>query len=87
MGGDTLFCDTSQVLAAMPAELRQRIAGLTVRTGRYYNAETAARYNVSIAPETIVHNDHPVIWTEPETGRQALWLRRTACGAATERSG
>ena len=75
-GGDTLFCDTSQVLAAMPAELRQRISGLTARTGRHYDAETAQRYNVSIAPETIVHNDHKLVWREPETGRQALWIGR-----------
>ena len=75
-GGDTLFCDTSQVLAAMPAALRERIAGLTARTGRHYDTETAQRYNVSIAPETIVHNDHKLVWREPETGREALWIGR-----------
>jgi taurine dioxygenase len=75
-GGDTLFCDTSQVLAAMPAALRDRIATLTARTGRHYDAETAQRYNVSIAPETIVHNDHKLVWQEPETGRRSLWIGR-----------
>jgi taurine dioxygenase len=75
-GGDTCFCDTSQALAAMPPPFRERVEGLTCRTTRAYNDETARRYNVSNAPHTIVSAIHKMVWTEPGTGRQVLWCGR-----------
>ncbi len=75
-GGDTVFCDTSQVIAAMPPSLRAELLPLRARTGRHYDAATAAAYNVSIAEETMVVSEHPLIWVEPETGREALWIGR-----------
>ncbi len=72
-GGETYFTDTAEVLAAMPEALRQRIADVTCRTTRAYDDATARRYNVSNASATIVSSTHKMIWTDPETGRPALW--------------
>jgi len=75
-GGDTCFCDTSEALASMPRSLRERIEGLTCRTSRAYDDETARRFNVSNAPHTIVSSTHEMVRTEPGTGRRVLWCGR-----------
>lgn len=73
-GGDTWFCDLGAAYDALPAELRQRVAGLRA----VHSAATADR-RVGIhlteaqrlqAPEVV----HPLVRTHPLAGEKALYF-------------
>jgi taurine dioxygenase len=71
-GGDTLFSNCYSAYEALPAELKQRIAGrwalnaytsdTTLRTASYGDAKSSCW--------------HPVVRTHPATGRKALYVNR-----------
>jgi taurine dioxygenase len=71
-GGDTLFSNCYSAYEALPAELKQRIAGL--RALNAYTSDTTLR--------TASYDDaksscwHPVVRTHPATGRKALYVNR-----------
>ena len=60
-GGDTEFANMAQAYAALPEEMRRRIAGLRVA---FRPAFDGARPAV----------DHPLVRTHPDTGRQSLYI-------------
>ena len=75
-GGDTSFTNTRMAYEALPADTRERIAGLgAVHT--YHS-----RRNLSPVPERTAEEErartppvtHPLVRTHPETGRKALYL-------------
>lgn len=82
-GGDTLFADGCAALATLDPGLRQAIDGLTaVHSARRpyshqgYQATGGDRRSMRILPSdsALETQEHPVVRTHPETGRQVLWI-------------
>ena len=83
VGGDTLFADQAQALAAMPAELRRRLEGLTVihsarrgyaPDGLYGDDDTEPRaMRIVVSDEAYATQTHPLVRVHPETGTAALY--------------
>ena len=82
-GGDTQFIDQEKALAAMPADLRERIEGLIgvhsarrgyAPDGLYGDADTGSRaMRIVISDEAYATQTHPLIRTHPETGASTLY--------------
>ena len=77
-GGNTHFVNMYSVYAALPAELKQRIAGLTVKHDGTYNSGGYLRQGVtpSADPREAPGALHPLVYVHPETKRPALYLGR-----------
>jgi taurine dioxygenase len=77
-GGNTGFVNMYAVYEALPAALKQRVAGLRVKHDGTYNSGGYLRAGVTPtedprdAPGTL----HPLVCTHPETGRKCLYLGR-----------
>lgn len=79
-GGDTLFADMYAVHAALPAEIRAKIAGRRARFSRA--ALHHVNYpNLPMPPELRDRPDvwHPIERRHPKSGRVALYVGRWAC--------
>jgi taurine dioxygenase len=76
--GNTWFCDMEAALAALPAPMRERIAGLTCKHDATRNSagELRAGFKESYTPEELPGALHPLVRTHPETGRKSLFLGR-----------
>jgi taurine dioxygenase len=76
--GNTWFCDMEAALAALPAALRECIAGLSCKhdTTRNSAGELRAGFRESYSPEELPGAVHPLVRTHPETGRRSLFLGR-----------
>jgi alpha-ketoglutarate-dependent taurine dioxygenase len=61
-GGDTEFANAAQAYAALPDDMRRRIAGLRVA------------FRSTYGPPDSPPVDHPLVRTHPETGRKSLYL-------------
>ena len=77
-GGDTSFCSMYAAWDELPAELRARATGLRVKHDGTYNSGGYVRQGVAPTgdPRTSPGTFHPLVYTHPETGRQALSLGR-----------
>ena len=78
-GGDTLFANQYAAYAALPADLKSRIAPLKARHVFNYSKLAAAPGSVreKLTPEQesqLSGAVHPVVRTHPETGRKALYV-------------
>jgi taurine dioxygenase len=77
-GGDTGFANMYRALETLPADLRERIAGLKIKHDMTYNSAGDLRdgfdhvKDVRDAPGPL----HPIIRTHAETGHNALYLGR-----------
>ncbi len=82
-GGETGYIDMYASYEALPADLKQRIEGRTIKHDSVYTLDgylrdgngerlDPDRINVS----EIVGPSHPIARTHPETGRQALYIGR-----------
>ncbi|MGB0622013.1 MAG: TauD/TfdA dioxygenase family protein [Myxococcota bacterium] len=82
-GGDTLFANQHAAYEAMPAELRERIAGLRAihsakipysKEGTYGESDQDAR-SMDIRPsdEALAEYVHPLVLEHPESGRPAVF--------------
>jgi taurine dioxygenase len=78
VGGNTWFCSMHAIYEALPAELRQRIAGLTIKHDGTYNSGGFLRQGVTPTddPRSSPGAVHPLVCTHPDTGRQMLYLGR-----------
>ncbi|MEH6610475.1 MAG: TauD/TfdA family dioxygenase [Halioglobus sp.] len=83
-GGDTLYADQHKSLAAMPAELRQKLAGkfaihsakaAYAPDGMYGKEDQATDRSMLIKPSTEALDTelHPLIGPHPETGEECLF--------------
>ncbi|MGE0744236.1 MAG: TauD/TfdA dioxygenase family protein [Rhodospirillales bacterium] len=71
-GGHTLFSNQYQVYDALPAQVRERLAGRQAMNVFEFGTtmKAKARYDRSVAP----HHPHPVFRRHPETGRLAVYV-------------
>jgi taurine dioxygenase len=77
-GGDTYFADQQAALRALPATLRERVAGLTIKHDAAHTSVGDLRpgFDAFDDPRVAPGATHPIILTHPETGRQVLYLGR-----------
>ncbi len=75
-GGATRFANAEMALNAMPAALRQRIEGLSCRHAYTFAGDLAADWNVDDAKIQPLSAIHPMVWTDPESGRRSLWVNK-----------
>lgn len=77
-GGNTSFCSMYAIYESLPAALKARIAGLTIKHDGTYNSGGYVRQGVTPTgdPRTSPGALHPLVCTHPETGRRLLYLGR-----------
>ena len=77
-GGNTSFCTMYGIYEALPAQLKQRIAGLKIKHDGTYNSGGYVRQGVTPTddPRTSPGAVHPLVCTHPDTGRRMLYLGR-----------
>ncbi len=79
-GGDTGYRNMYEALEALPAALRRRIEGATIKHDPLFTERGKPRQGVEIEQDFDVATSpgvsHPVIRTHPQTGRPALYLGR-----------
>jgi len=73
-GGDTLFANCALVFEALPAALQHRLEGLTSYQlfdyGGPYDRRSQEEGAAPDAPRAV----HPLVWTDPQTGRKVLFM-------------
>lgn len=77
-GGNTAFCDMVGALEALPAGLRRRIEGRSLRhDGSTTSAGELRRGAEAVSDVRATRGAvHPIVRTHPETGRPCLYLGR-----------
>lgn len=79
-GGDTSFANMYKAYEALPADLRERVAGLKLKHQASHNAQGGPRPGYKHITTTDVREMpgpvHPIVRTHPKTGRKALYLGR-----------
>jgi len=77
-GGNTSFCSMYRIYDALPARLKDRIAGLQIKHDGTYNSGGYVRQGVTPTddPRTSPGAVHPLVCTHPDTGRRMLYLGR-----------
>ena len=77
-GGNTGFCNMYAAYEAMPAALKRRVEGLTLKHDGTYNSGGYVRAGVTPTddPQRSPGTSHPIVCTHPETGRRVLYLGR-----------
>jgi len=78
VGGNTSFCSMYAIHEALPAALKERIAGLRIKHDGTYNSGGFLRQGVTPSddPRSSPGAIHPLVCTHPDTGRQMLYLGR-----------
>jgi taurine dioxygenase len=77
-GGDTGFCNMYKALETLPADLRRRIEGRSIKhdsstnSGGYLRQGSKPVSDVRDCPGAV----HPMVCTHPESGRKALFIGR-----------
>ncbi|MFI4987689.1 MAG: TauD/TfdA dioxygenase family protein [Alphaproteobacteria bacterium] len=81
-GGDTGFCNMYAAYEALPAALRTRIAGLSLKHDGTYNSGGYLRQGVAAVddPQHSPGASHPLVCRHPESGRRMLYLGRRRNG-------
>jgi taurine dioxygenase len=77
-GGNTSFCTMYGVYEALPAQLKDRIAGLKIKHDGTYNSGGYLRQGVTPTDDPLTSPGavHPLVCTHPATGRRMLYLGR-----------
>jgi taurine dioxygenase len=77
-GGNTSFCSMYGLYEALPARLKERIAGLKIKHDGTYNSGGYLRQGVTPTddPRTSPGAVHPLVCAHPNTGRRMLYLGR-----------
>ncbi|MGE0578023.1 MAG: TauD/TfdA dioxygenase family protein [Reyranella sp.] len=73
-GGDTLFSNAYQVYESLPTDVQRRLQGLTSLQAFDYAGDYNKRSSVDAVPADAPMARHPLLWTNPATGRTALFL-------------
>ena len=77
-GGNTYFADQNAAFEVLPAELKQRVQGLTVKHDAAHTSVGSLRpgFEPFDDPRAAPGAAHPVFKTHDETGKAALYLGR-----------
>lgn len=77
-GGNTFFLNCYAAFEALPADLKRRISGRTVKQADIIDTAMKLRPGASLDADirTVPGPSHPVISTHPETGHNMLFLGR-----------
>ena len=77
-GGDTYFADQNAAYSALPEQLKQRIADLTIKHDAAHTSIGKLRpgFESFDDPRDAPGAVHPIVRTHDETGQQALYLGR-----------
>jgi taurine dioxygenase len=77
-GGDTWFCSMCRAYESLPAAIRERIQGLTLKHDATYNSGGFVRQGITAVdnPLTSPGTYHPLAPLHPETGCRVLYLGR-----------
>ena len=77
-GGKTLFLNCYAAYDAMPADLKRRVSGITVKQANIIDTAMKLRPGASLTDDirTVPGPSHPVISTHPETGCNMVFLGR-----------
>jgi taurine dioxygenase len=77
-GGNTSFCSMYAIYEALPAQLKDRIAGLKIKHDGTYNSGGYVRQGVNPTDDPLTSPGavHPLVCTHPNTGRRMLYLGR-----------
>jgi taurine dioxygenase len=77
-GGDTGFCNMYSAYEALSADLKRRIAGLTIKHDGTYNSGGYLREGVTATDDPRISPGavHPLVCVHPESGRRCLYLGR-----------
>jgi taurine dioxygenase len=73
-GGNTVFADMYRVYDALPADIKDRIAGL--RALHVFIFTKTERADISKGYDNMLHATHPVAIRHPATGRKVLYVNR-----------
>jgi taurine dioxygenase len=73
-GGNTMFSNMYKAYDALPAALKQKLAGKTALHIHEYNRAKQASSSGDISG--IPHHSHPIFVTHPDTGRKTLFVDR-----------
>ncbi|MCC7274724.1 MAG: TauD/TfdA family dioxygenase [Alphaproteobacteria bacterium] len=73
-GGDTLFANCVAVYDALPPALKARLDGLFSYQLFDYDGDYARRSVEEGTPADAPRAVHPLVWTDPDTGRRAVFL-------------
>jgi len=78
LGGNTFFLSCYAAYDALPADMKQRISGMTVKQADIIDTAMKLRPGASLDADirTVPGPSHPVISTHPETGHNLLFLGR-----------
>jgi alpha-ketoglutarate-dependent taurine dioxygenase len=77
-GGDTSFCSMYAAYEALPAALKERSAGLSIKHDGTYNSGGYVRAGLAASddPRTSPGAIHPLVCVHPDSGRRYLYLGR-----------
>ena len=78
LGGNTFFLSCYAAYDALPADMKQRISGMTVKQADIIDTAMKLRPGASLDADirTVPGPSHPVISTHPDTGHNLLFLGR-----------
>jgi len=78
LGGNTFFLSCYAAYDALPAEMKQRLSGMTIKQADIIDTAMKLRPGASLDADirTVPGPSHPVISTHPETGHNLLFLGR-----------
>jgi taurine dioxygenase len=77
-GGNTSFCTMYGIYDALPAKLKDRIAGFRIKHDGTYNSGGYVRQGIASTDDPVTSPGavHPLVCTHPVTGRRMLYLGR-----------
>jgi len=78
LGGNTFFLSCYAASDALPADMKQRISGMTIKQADIIDTAMKLRPGASLDADirTVPGPSHPVISTHPDTGHNLLFLGR-----------
>lgn len=74
VGGDTLFANAHLVYDSLPDEVKRKLTGLSSLQTFDYGGDYNKRSTLEAVPPDAPVAQHPLLWTNPATGRIALFL-------------